>query len=483
MRASIWAMQQEEGKKPVPSCWPFGSSICWAHRVAAVVICAATGAFVVDASAAEGDGTDVARSGESPAPPAWTPPWWSISGQFTNTTQWHDSFPSPYQGLNSLNPHANFAETTDATLYLGARLWSGASVFVDPELDEGFGLSNTLGVAGFPSGEAYKIGANAPYWRIPRLFVRQVINLGGDSKQVDAAQNQFAEMQTENSLILTLGKFSVVDVFDTNTYAHDPRSDFMNWTIIDSGVFDYAADSWGYTYGGSAEWTQDWWTARFGVFDLSTIPNGKQPDPDFGEFEAVAEFEARHDWGGHPGKLKLLVFANRGSMGSYQDAIAASVLTGKPPATADVRHFQTKTGLVINLEQEWSSDLGVFARLGANDGSKETFEFTDVNRSVSAGLSLKGSRWSRSDDKVGLALVQNRIDGDARNYFADGGLGLLVGDGKLNYGPENIAEMYYDARIIQGITLTLDYQRINHPAYNRDRGPVSIAAFRLHAEF
>jgi high affinity Mn2+ porin len=365
----------------------------------------------------------------------------------------------------------------------GVRLWTGGSAYFNPEIDQGFGLSNTLGIAGFPSGEAYKIGANAPYIRIPRAFIRQVFNLGGEVHSVESAPNQISEAITANNLIVTLGKFSVTDVFDINTYAHDPRADFLNWTVIDSGTFDYAADSWGFTYGAAAEWTQDWWTARLGIFDLSTIPNGKQPDPDFGEFEGVLELEERHHWGDHPGKLKVLVFANHGRMGSYTDAVAFGALTGTIPSTAAVRRFQTREGIELNLEQELATNVGGFLRLGVDDGSKEDYDFTDVNRSVSTGLSIKGALWGRGQDAIGIAAVQNGLDKNARTYFADGGLGILIGDGQLNYGPERILETYYALHLITGVTATLDYQWVDHPAYNRDRGPVSIVAVRLHAQF
>jgi high affinity Mn2+ porin len=407
---------------------------------------------------------------------------WNLHGQFTNVTQWHPSFRSPYRGAMSFDPTARMAETSDITAYLGVRLWPGAAVFLDPEIDQGFGLSDTVGIAGFPSGEAYKIGANAPYQRLPRAFVRQVINLGGTTTPIDDAANQLASDQAENRLTLTLGKFSVVDVFDTNDYAHDPRADFMNWSVIDSGAFDYAADSWGFTYGAALEWTEASWTLRAGVFDLSTIPNGKQPDPGFAQYEGVIELEQRFQWQDHPGKLKLLAFTNHGRMGSYEDALAFAQANQTVPAVAAVRRVQSRSGVVLNFQQELAADLGIFARLGANDGTKEAYEFTDINRSLSAGLSLRGDRWDRHDDTVGLALATNQISNQARAYLGAGGLGILVGDGKLNYASENIIETYYSVHLKKGLTLSVDYQRVENPAYNRDRGPVSILGVRIHGE-
>ena len=363
---------------------------------------------------------------------------WNVLGQFTNVTQWHPAFTSPYQGQNSLNPGSDSAATNDLTLFAGVRISDGGELWINPEIDQGFGLSNTLGVAGFPSGEAYKVGANAPYLRLPRLFYRQSFNLGGEQQTIASAANQLGRTRSADNIILTIGKFSVTDVFDTNTYAHDPRSDFFNWSIADSGAFDYAADAWGFTKGASIEWTQSWWTLRGGFFDLPTVPNSTTLDPTFSQHEWVAELEERHHLRGHPGKLKLLGFVNRGNMGSYADAVQLAQQTNSVPDTALVRRGSSRSGFAINLEQEVSPGLGGFARASMNGGSKEAFEFTEINQSLAAGLSLRGDRWGRQDDTFGVAAVANGLSGDARNYFAAGGMGILIGDGRLNYGSEKI---------------------------------------------
>lgn len=419
-----------------------------------------------------------------PAEPASTESEnWAVHGQLTNITQGHSTFTSPYSGTNSLLPDGRTEETSDITLMLGRRLWAGAELWIDTELDQGFGFSNTLGVAGFPNGGAYKVGANTPYLRVPKAFIRQVISLGGEPQAIESGANQFSGNQTTDNVTITVGKFAVPDVFDTNSYAHDPRADFMNWTVIEAGAFDYAADSWGYTYGAAAEWTQDWWTLRAGVFQLSTIPNGKVTGVDFGENSVLVETEQRHSWMGHPGKIKLLAWINHGRMGSYQDAVKLAQQTGSVPMTESVRRVSSRPGIVFNAEQELTSDLGGFFRLSANRGDKEAYEFTDVNQSLSTGLALKGDRWNRHDDVIGLAAVVNRLSGDAQAYFAAGGLGVLVGDGRLNYAPEKIIETYYAMNITAYATLSLDYQHISNPAYNQDRGPVAVYGVRLHGNF
>jgi high affinity Mn2+ porin len=409
---------------------------------------------------------------------------WSVQGQVTHLWQYHPAFHSPYRGANSLDPGSRANETFDATLFLGARLWSGAELWADPEVDQGFGISNTFGLAGFPSGEAYKFGSATPYVRVPRLFFRQTINLGGESQTVEAAPNQFDGTRSVNNLVVTIGKFSVVDIFDTNPYAGDPKGDFLNWAIIDSGGFDYAADAWAYTYGMAVEWTQSRITLRGGLFDLSRVPNGKALVRGFGQYELVAEAEERHTLLDSPGSLKLLVFDNRARMGSYQDALQLANITGTVPDTALVRRYAWRPGAALNFEQAITEMLGVFARASLNDGSKETYEFTDINRSIAAGLSLKGADWGRPRDSAGLAAIINGLSRDARDYFAAGGLGTLIGDGRLpHYGSEKIIETYYSVEISGGVALTADYQFIDNPAYNRDRGPVSVLGMRLHSEF
>jgi high affinity Mn2+ porin len=407
---------------------------------------------------------------------------WAVHAQTTYVIQNDPDFHSPYVGPHSLIPGQS-RETWDATAYLGVRLWAGAELWIDPEIDQGFGLSDTLGVAGFPSGEAYKVGDSYPYARIPRFFVRDTISLGGATEKVEAGANQFAGSQTANRIVLTLGKFAVTDVFDTNKYAHDPRTDWMNWALVDTGSFDYAADAWGYTYGAAAEWYQGAWTLRAGLFDLSIEPNSEVLDPDFSQFQTVLELEHRHELWGEPGKLAVTGFLSRGRMGTYAAAIALSEATGQPATMAPVREYRSRPGIAFNAEQQVSKDLGLFARAGLVDGEVEPYDFTDVDRTLAAGFVLKGDDWGRPDDVFGLAGVVNMITGPHEAFLNAGGLGILVGDGILpNPGSEQILEAYYGFPIDK-LRATLDYQFVNNPGYNEDRGPVSILGARLHAQF
>ena len=407
----------------------------------------------------------------------------ALHAQFTSVTQRQRAFRSPYQGDNSLSPGRSQKETADITLYLGLRLWQGAEVWVNPELDHGFGLSNTLGVAGFPSGEAYKVGKNKPYWKLPRLFVRQVVALGEEQESVPAAANTLAGQVAKNNLTFTVGKFSVVDVFDGNSYAHDPRGDFLNWSVVDAGAFDYAADAWGFTQGASAEWQTGDWTLRGGLFALSDVPNSVHIDIGFGQRSTVLELEHRHDWAGRHGELRLLWFRNSGRMGRYDEAVALARQTGDTPDTAAVRRRGSKSGWALNLEQEITPEIGAFARWSVSDGAKEAYEFTEINRSVSGGWLAKGALWGQPTHSWGGAVAVNALSGAAVSYFRAGGLGILIGDGQLpHYGREQIVETFYKVGLGKYWSISADLQRISNPAYNRDRGPVNIIGLRLHAE-
>ena len=407
----------------------------------------------------------------------------ALHAQGTVVDQYHPRFRSPYEGPQSLNPGQRGDETVDVTAFLGVRPWKGAELWMDPEIDQGFGLSDTLGVDAFTSAEAYKVGKSSPYPKIQRLFLRQTVDLGGGVSKVDADMNQFAGSQTENRLVLTLGKFSVVDVFDTNKYAHDSKNDFLNWAVVDTGTFDYAADAWGYTYGGAAEWYQGPWTLRAGLFDLSGVPNNKNLDKSFHQYQIDLEIERRYTLFGQDGAVRVTGFDSRGRMGRYDDATALAAADGEPANIALVRHYNTRLGLSFNVEQAVGSDLGLFARGGHADGRYEGYEFTDMDNVLTAGLSLKGTRWGREDDVFGAAAVIDSASDAAHAYFNAGGLGILAGDGTLPHpGAEQVIETYYSLPVAKFTHLSVDYQFVQNPAFNRARGPVSVVGVRLHAQ-
>jgi high affinity Mn2+ porin len=435
-------------------------------------------------------GDDTAQKAQ---PGMLNPDDFNVHGQATFTWQGYPPMRSPYEGPNSLPGSGQGRETADATLYVGARLWQGAELWIDPEIDQGFGLGDTHGIAGFTSAEAYKEGAGYPYARLQRYFVRQTIDLGGDTQKVDADINQFAGSVTANRLVVTVGKFAIVDIFDTNKYANNPKSDFLNWSLINAGTFDYAGDAWGYSYGAAAEWHQGNWTVRGGVFDMSATPAESADsatayglDESFSQFQMVGELERRYQLWGQPGTIKITGFLIRGRMASFQDAIDLSLATGLDinDATAAVRTYQSRPGVSLNLQQQVSEDVGVFARAGWADGNVEPWDFTDIDRTVSAGVSINGKQWGRPDDTVGIAGVVNGINGVHTAWFNAGGTGILIGDGQLpNPGLEEIFETYYSYAVTSSTKLSFDYQFVNNPGYNTDRGPANVFAARVHWQF
>jgi high affinity Mn2+ porin len=431
--------------------------------------------------------TTSARADPAPAdvPAAAQPPQaWATYVQSTFVEQGYPGFRSPYAGPQSLPPASSARETWDVTFYAGVRPWAGAEIWINPEVDQGFGLDNTLGVAGFPSAEAYKVGGVRPYLKLPRLFLRQTIDLGGSSSSADAEINQLGGSQSANRIVLTAGKFSVVDVFDTNSYAHDPRGDFLNWAIVDAGTFDYAANAWGFTYGAAGELYYGPFAARTGAFDLSYVPNSVALDTSFRQFQLIGELEGDYQIAGRPGAVKLTGFVTRGRMAYFADAIRYGEETDGPPLLAPVRRFRSRPGVSLDLQQQASPDVGVFLRAGWADGRLEPYEFADIDETVSAGVSLKGQSWGRPDDVVGLSGDFNQISKVHQEFLNDGGLGILVGDGKLPYpGLEEILEAYYNVAARHWLHVTFDYQFVDNPGYNRDRGPVSIGAVRFHLQF
>jgi high affinity Mn2+ porin len=412
--------------------------------------------------APRGQAADEAQDSTSPpitdSPPI-TEERFAIHGQATYVVQATDGFHAPYRGRNSLSPAIN-EETVDAAVFLG--------------------------VAGFPSGEAYKVGADHPYFRWARAFVRQTIDEGDERESVEGVADQLGGYRSANRWVFTAGKFAVTDVFDTNQYAHDPRSDFLNWSAVDGGAYDYAADAWGYTVGAAAERYIGSWAVRAGVFDLSNIPNSIHLDPGMHEFQIDAEVEKRYELLGQTGRVLLTGFDSRGRMALLDQTIGVAQTTGVNinAALVDVRRYRSRLGGVLGLEQPITEAVGVFARASKAAGNVETYEFADIDRSVAIGTSIKGLLWHRPDDMAAVAVINNGISAERELYLNLGGLGILVGDGQLPHpGAEQILETYYNLGLLSEVHLTFDYQFVENPAYNVDRGPVSIFAIRVHAQF
>ena len=406
---------------------------------------------------------------------------WEIHGQTTYIQQGYPAFRSPYIGENSFTPHAQTRNTWSTSAFLGVRLWQGGEVYYNPELLQGFGLHDTTGAAGYPNGEAQKSNFAYPHYNTSRLFLRQTFGFGGEQEKLEGGPNQLSGMVDVSRLTIQAGKFAVPDVFDGNAYAKDTRKDFMNWSIWASGAFDYSADKVGLTYGAVADFNQKNWALRFGYFLMVAESNANNFDMRlFERGTYVAELETRYSLFGRPGKLRTIVWLNSVFSGSYRETL------DNPAFNLDIsltRRGRIKYGYAVNVEQSITDDVGVFARWSWNNGKNEIMAFTDIDDSLSFGASIKGTSWGRPKDVIGIGFATNGLSRDHRDFLAAGGLGVLVGDGRLNYQRENIIETYYALAINAALTLTFDYQLLMNPAYNADRGPVSIFTGRLHAEF
>jgi high affinity Mn2+ porin len=405
---------------------------------------------------------------------------WTFHAQATFIEQAHPGFAAAYSGPNSLDPSGEEKHTLSLTVFMGHTLWNGAALYFDPEVTMGQGLSDTVGIAAFPNGEGTRASSNTPVYDTARLFIRQVINLGGASSKVDNDQNQVEQDLDEDRVTLTLGKLSATDIFDNNSYSHDPRTQFLNWALVDDGAWDYPADAKGYTGGFAAEWAEGSHTLRYGIFMEPQVANELPLDSHIDKaYGQVLEWEQRYQASGHPGALRPLLYWNRAHMGLYQAALDA-------PGTPDVtlsRAYRSKVGAGLNWEQEVGDGVGVFARAGFNDGHTETWAYTEIDRALSAGAVVNGKHWGRPDDVAGLAGIASGLSSVHREYLAAGGDGFILGDGRLDYEPEEVVELYYLWQPAKWFAVTPDYQFVQNPGYNRDRGPVSVFGLRLHAEY
>ena len=406
---------------------------------------------------------------------------WQILGQATYIQQGYPGFHSPYEGQNSLTGGAQTKNTASVTAFIGLRPWEGAEVFYAPELAQGFGLSGTLGLGGFSNGEAQKAGFAYPHYNTSRLFIRQTFGFGGDQETVEQDQTHFASKVDVSRLSFTVGRVFLPDFIDNNAYADEPRTGFLNWAIWAAGAFDFPADQPGYSWGAFAELNQKDWAVRAGYLLMPKVSNSNYFDPDvFGRGEYLLETELRYSLLSHPGKLRLIGWVNSAYSGSYADTLA------NPSLDLDIsqtREGRVKYGAVANFEQSISDQFGLFSRLSWNNGKTEIMSFTDIDASASFGGVLKGTMWSRPDDTIGIAGAINALSPEHRAFIAAGGLGILIGDGALNYQTERILETYYSYALAKQTTLTFDYQFIVNPAYNADRGPVSIFSARFHSDF
>ncbi len=417
---------------------------------------------------------------------------WTSHFQFTAIGQGHAGFHTKYSGNNSLADSAEVgAVTTTATLFWGRALWKGAAIYVNPELSGGRGLSSALGVAGALNGESYRVGNSAPAVFIARAFLRQHIPLGNTSYEYAPDDvNQVAEKIPVNRLTITAGKFAAGDFYDDNAYSHDPRTQFLNWSLMGTGAWDYPANTRGYTMGLVIEWIQSNWALRFSSVAVPRIANAPKMEYNITRAHSeTLELERKLHINERHGTLHLLVSNSYTKAPTYKDGLNAlatnnnfilDVISGKAEGKT---YGGKKFGMGYSYDQEISNDLGIFSRASWNDGKHVTWAFTEIDESFSLGLSLQGKRWKRAEDIAGLATVLNGISSGHREFLRSGGYGFIIGDGALNYSHEFIIETYYNCHLSKYVWISADYEFVKNPGYNKDRGPVHVFGLRAHVEF
>jgi high affinity Mn2+ porin len=416
---------------------------------------------------------------------------WDAQLQTTYNWQRHPSYQAAYSGANSLSAGHETMYTFSTTAFIGVRPWQNGEIYLTPEIAQGVPFStNLIGLGGYTNGEITRAAGTSPTIYRQKLFLRQTWNQGGGNQAVAAAQNnQMAGWLDHDRVVLTVGNFSTLDVFDPNSYAKDPRTQFMNWGNWTYAAYDYAADARGFGWGAAVEWYKQDWALRFGRMSGPQQPNGLPVDLALANhYGDQLEVEHAHELLGRAGKVRVLGWRNRAKLASYSDALTwlnahPGNYTG-PDALVAVRLSEKiKYGVGMNLEQELNDNTGLFLRAMQADGRTETYAFTEVDGSLATGLVIKGNAWGRNADGVGVALLQNTLSPERRAFLAAGGISFFIGDGKLNYRPEQIFEGYYSFNLHKGVWLTSDYQRIVNPAYNAARGPIDVYAMRLHLEY
>jgi high affinity Mn2+ porin len=420
---------------------------------------------------------------------------WTIHAQITTVYQYHPAFHAAYSGINSLSNTANGALSLTSTIFVGRKLWKGAAICLNPELSGGQGFNGAHGVAGFTNGEIYRVGNPTPTPFIARLFIQQIIALrksGYDFQPTD--DNQLAGKMPASRVVITVGKFCLADFFDGNNYDHDARSQFLNWSLMASGSWDFPADTRGYTSGFVVETIKPLWAFRFSAVMVPRQANALQMDWQLNKANSeTAEFEKDWNYKGHAGALRATAFISFTRAPKYKQVINAIQANDTAEANflMDVISGKTlwdtfggiKYGFGLNMEQDLGYGIGVFARGNWSDGHSADWAFTQIDNNLQLGALMKGTVWKRPTDYFGLAFATNGLSRLQRQYLELGGTGFIIGDGALTYGREVILETFYNVQLAQFLFISPDYQFIVNPGYNTVRGPVHVVGLRVHLEF
>ncbi|OIR01314.1 carbohydrate-selective porin, OprB family [mine drainage metagenome] len=418
---------------------------------------------------------------------------WTNHFQLTVISQSHSGFKSNYTGNNSLADTVEVGATSvTSTIFLGRKLWKGAAIYFNPEIAGGKGLNCALGVAGALNGETYRVGNPEPRVFIARGYLQQFIPLKRCSYvKVDDDLNQVKDLIPDKRIVISAGKFAISDFYDNNAYSHDPRTQFLNWSIMANGAWDYPANTRGYTFGAVIELIHPFWAIRFSSVAVPTIANASTMEYRISKARSeTIEFEKSIKIHNHPGSYKFIISNTFSKAPSYQEGLQAicnkdsfllNVIAGKQENN---KYGGRKFGLAFNAEQELSKEIGFFSRVGWNDGKYASWAFTEIDRTVNLGVSVKGNKWNRPNDVLGVAAVINGISNEHRAFLKAGGYGFIIGDGNLKYANECIFEIFYNTQLSKIFWLTLDYQFVKNTAYNKDRnGPVNVFGIRGHIKF
>jgi high affinity Mn2+ porin len=404
----------------------------------------------------------------------------SFHSQTTVITQYKPAFHSKYSGENSLLSSEETQTSITSTIYAGAKLWKGASAFINPEISGGSGLSSVLGVADALNGETFRVGSTEPKVYLARLFFRQIFPLKSSTFFQSSDINKLSERLPTDYLSLTIGKICIADYFDNNSFSHDPRTQFLSWGLMSNGAWDYPANTRGYAPSIVVEYVSKSSELRYGISLMPLEANGNKMNWAVKKASShTLEYTMNYTLGGKIGSIRLLTFFTTANMGNYNNSIDLN--PSLPDIVSTRKYGNTKYGFCVNIEQYLNKDIGVFVRGSWNDGKNETWAFTEIDRSVSAGLSSNGKKWNRSGDNIGLAYVVSGISKPHHDYLKAGGNGFMLGDGNINYSVEQLAEFYYSFELLKNnIYLSGTYQFLINPGYNRDRGPVNIFSVRVH---
>jgi hypothetical protein len=437
---------------------------------------------------------------------------WNVYGQFTYISSWKRPFQAPYTNMNvnpnvsggtySLVPGAERSFTGTLTLFFGLRLWRGGEAYFVPEIISERSLSGLHGIGGaIQNFELQKTGSQTPQLYRARLFARQTFGLGGEHVVKTSDPLQLGAVVDSRRLVLTLGNFTILDVFDRNTVTGDPRQTFFNMAFMTHASYDFTSDARGYSWGGTAELYWDSWALRFGRITAPKNPN--QLPTDFRIWEHYGDqIELEHDHAlfGRPGAVRLLGYRDHVITGRFAEAIAAyeanpadnaaactsfsyESTNASAPDLCWVRRPNVKLGIGINLEQYVAKDIGVFLRAMVSDGKTEVDAYNPADRSLSVGAVAKGSTWRRPFDVAGVGFGMSWISAIHAQYLAMGGIDGFIGDGNLRQAAEGVVEGFYSVNLLRAVWLAGDYQFLWNPGFNADRGPVHILGAKIHAEF